>query len=135
MGSEQPSPSTHIQQQQQQQQQQRQPRILRQVLLKDLDWRALVGLEQPTRDRNVNLPASLQVSGGRFDSIQQQQSVMVGVDKMDAYDISMGFVLAIHSGQRKHNRTSHFMICEDKESYSVDWCTSTNSSVDVRLDW
>jgi xyloglucan galactosyltransferase MUR3 len=51
----------------------------------------------------------------------------------DAYDVTMGHILAIHSGTRPHNRTSAYLSCAQlpgNTAQTSDYCTSLNTIAD-----
>lgn len=59
------------------------------------------------------------------------------VGQSDAFDIIIDNSMRVHSGLASHGRRGHYMLCPDrsvKEAYYVDFCISTNSSVDIRED-
>jgi hypothetical protein len=87
--------------------------------------------QQVIADNAIKLQYSIHVDANNTDNSNSHNMNKPLNEIVDAYDIAIDNVLAIHTGRRSHARVAHYMVCEDKHSYNVDWCVSTNSTVDV----
>ena len=96
---------------------------LRQEKIKEFAYQLQYSLiEEPRREDRV---------GGKEGPVV---ATMEG--QRDAYDISMDHVLQIHSGKKKHDRTSDYVKCmlipgrDGVDLQTADWCSTTGSRVD-----
>ncbi len=63
-------------------------------------------------------------------------SLLKSIGHLDAYDLTMAHLLAIHSGRLTHNRTTDYLLCAQipgggqTKLQTSDHCSSMNTSVD-----
>ena len=73
-------------------------------------------------------------TGASTTEVAIQINAVNGLPLLDAYDVAMNRVLAIHAGRETHDRTSHYVQCEvlkgRQELQTADWCVPTGSLVD-----